>query len=132
MKITRHKLAGATPSGPYSPAVEVETRDLRQLYVSGQGTKDPLTGERVLGEISLQAKAAMDNLRLVVEESGFSMRNIVKLTIYLVRMSDFEAVNKVYSTYFAADEYPARVTLAAAGLPGGQGIEIDAIVVKET
>jgi len=132
MKITRHKPAGAMPSAPYSPAVEVETRGLRQLYVSGQGTKDPLTGERVLGEISLQAKAAMDNLRLVVEGSGFSMHNIVKVTIYLARMSDFEAVNKVYSTYFAADEYPARVTLAAAGLPGGQGIEIDAIVVKET
>jgi len=131
MSVIRHKPAGAAPSGPYCPAVEVRSGGLRQLYVSGQGTRDPATGERILGEIALQTRAAMDNLEALVSGSGFAMRDIVKVTIYLASMSDFEAVNAVYASYFPDGLFPARSTLAAAGLPGGQGIEIDAIAARE-
>ena len=130
MSVSRHRPGGPAPSGPYTPAVELRSGGLRQLYVSGQGTRDPVSGGRVLGDIALQARAAMDNLKAVVEGSGFAMCDIVKVTLYLVDMADFAVVNEVYAAYFAAGEYPARATVAVAGLPGGQGIEIDAIAAK--
>ncbi len=131
MKVIRHQPGGTSPSGAYVPAVEIQSGALRQLFVSGQGTKDPVSGKRELGPIALQARAAMDNLRTVVEGSGFAMGDIVKVTLYLARMDDFEAVNGVYASYFPASAFPARATVAVSGLPGGQGIEIDATAFKE-
>ncbi len=130
MKIIHHCPEGAMPSGPYTPAVEISLSWARLLFVSGQGTKDPQTGERVLGDIKLQARAALDNLLIVVEGSGFALSNIVKITLYLRDMADFNAVNAVYAEYFPDSACPARSTVAVAGLPGGQGIEIDAIAAK--
>ena len=131
MKILRHRPAGSSPSGPYSPAVEVVSGDLGTLYVSGQGTMNPRTGERVLGDATSQARAALENLRLVVEGSGYSMSQVVKVTLYLRSMADFSAVNAVYKEYFPEGAYPARATVAVADLPGGQAVEIDAIAVRE-
>ena len=131
MKTIHHSPEGARPSGPYTPAVEISLGGSRLLFVSGQGTKDPQTGERVLGDIALQARAALDNLLIVVEGSGFALSTIVKVTLYLKDMADYSAVNEVYADYFPAGACPARSTVAVAGLPGGQGIEIDAIAAKE-
>jgi len=130
MKLVRHAPAGAKPSGPYSPAVELRLGDARILQVSGQGTRDPVTGERILGPIEAQAKAAMDNLRNVVEGSGFEMGDLVKVCVYLVDMADSPKVNEVYATYFPGGAFPARSTMAVAGLPGGQRIEIDAMAAR--
>lgn len=131
MKIIRHKPQDSVTSGPYFPAVEVQEGNINQLYVSGQGTKDPVTGERFLGEIKGQAKVVMDNLKNVVEGSGYSMDELLKVTIFLVNMSDFQDVNEVYQNYFSEGQYPARSTVAVKELPGGQGVEIDAIAVKK-
>ncbi|WP_026838486.1 RidA family protein [Gillisia sp. JM1] len=131
MKIIHHKPKNSVTSGPYFPAVEVQEDNIKQLFVSGQGTKDPVTGERFLGEIKGQAIVVMDNLKNVVEGSGYSMDEIVKVTIFLINMSDFEAVNKVYQSYFSEGQYPARSTVAVKELPGGQGVEIDAIAFKK-
>jgi 2-iminobutanoate/2-iminopropanoate deaminase len=131
MKIIRHKPKDSVTSGPYFPAVEVQEGYIKQLFVSGQGTKDPVTGERFLGEIKVQAIVVMDNLKNVVEGSGYSMDEIVKVTIFLINMSDFEAVNEVYQSYFSEGQYPARSTVAVKELPGGQGVEIDAIAFKK-
>ena len=125
-----HSPEGARPSGPYTPAVETSLGGVRLLFVAGQGTKDPQTGERVLGDITLQARAALNNLRIVVEGSGFAMSNIVKVTLYLLDMADYSAVNEVYAGYFPEGACPTCSTVAVAGLPGGQGIEIDAIAAK--
>ena len=130
MNVIRHSPEGSRPSGPYTPAVEIGAGGLRLLFVSGQGTRDPKTGERVLGDISLQARAAMDNLKAVVEGSGFSLADVVKVTLYLADMADFGAVNSVYAGYFREGACPARATVAVAGLPGGQGIEVDAVAAK--
>tara|TARA_R100000935_G_scaffold37437_1_gene58492 strand:+ start:548 stop:949 length:402 start_codon:yes stop_codon:yes gene_type:complete len=131
MKIIRHKPKNSVTSGAYFPAVEVHEGYIKQLFVSGQGTKDPVTGERFLGEIKGQAIVVMDNLKNVVEGSGYSMNEIVKVTIFLISMSDFEDVNEVYQSYFPKGLYPARSTVAVKELPGGQGVEIDAIAFKK-
>tara|TARA_R100000935_G_scaffold2632_4_gene7062 strand:- start:8781 stop:9182 length:402 start_codon:yes stop_codon:yes gene_type:complete len=130
MKIIRHKPKNSVTSGAYFPAVEVQLENIKQLFVSGQGTKDPVSGERFLGEIKGQAIVVMDNLKNVVEGSGYSMEEIVKVTIFLIKMSDFEAVNEVYESYFSEGHYPARSTVAVKELPGGQAVEIDAIAFK--
>ncbi len=130
MKTIYHKPEGSVTSGPYSPAVQVRSTGGTMLFVSGQGTKNPVTGERVVGAMTDQAKAAMENLRTVVEGSGFLMEEIVKVTIFLTSMEDGPAVNKVYQSYFAEGRYPARSTVAVRQLPGGQGIEIEAVAVR--
>ena len=130
MDIIRHKPQGSSVSGPYFPAVEVKEKEFCQLFVSGQGTKNPLTGERVLGAIEDQTVAVMNNLKLVIEGCGFSMAKVVKVTIFLTNMDDFEAVNDIYRDYFPEGTFPARSTVAVKELPGGQSIEIDAIVVR--
>lgn len=130
MDIIRHKPQGSSVAGPYFPAVEVKEKEFGQLFVSGQGTKNPLTGERVLGAIENQTVAVMNNLKLVIEGCGFSMAKVVKVTIFLTNMDDFETVNDIYRDYFPEGTFPARSTVAVKELPGGQSIEIDAIVVR--
>ncbi len=129
MNIICHSSEQSKASGPYHPAVEVDTGGIRQLHVSGQGTYDPQTGERFLGDITGQARRAMENLKIVVEGSGFRMDQIVKVTLYLVDLGDAPKVNKVYRMYFSADRYPARSIVGVKELPGGQAIEIDALAV---
>ena len=129
MPLIRHRPAGSPTSGPYVPAVEARCGGFRQLFVSGQGTTDPATGKRVLGDMAAQARAALENLRNAVQESGFSMNDIVRVTLYLVRMDDIAVVNDVYREYFDSAHFPARSTVAVKELPGGQSIELDAIAV---
>lgn len=131
MSLVHHEPEGTASSGPYSPAIGIRSDGLRLLQVSGQGTRDPVTGQRVLGDIGLQARAAMGNLRTVVEGSGFAMGDIVKVTIYLVNIGDLEIVDRVYASSFGGSVFPARSTVAIGGLPGGQGIEIDAVAIKK-
>ena len=130
MEIIHHRPENSVASGPYHPAVEVREGAVRQLYVSGQGTSDPQTGRRFLGEIRGQAKVAMDNLRNVVEGCGFSMDDIVKVTLFLVNIRESGEVNKIYEGYFPDGRYPARSIVGVKELPGGQSIEIEAIAVK--
>lgn len=132
MEIIHHRPENSAASGPYHPAVEVREGAVRQLYVSGQGTNDPRTGKRFLGEIRGQARVAMDNVRNVVEGCGFSMGDIVKVTLFLVNIRDSSEVNEIYEGYFPDGRYPARSIVGVKELPGGQSIEIDAIAVKNT
>ncbi len=127
MKITYHSPEHSKVSGPYHPSVEVSAAGIRQLHVSGQGTYDPQTGERFLGDITGQARRAMENLKTVVEGSGFRMDDIVRVTLYLVDIGDSASVNEVYQGYFSAERYPARSIVGVRELPGGQAIEIDAL-----
>jgi len=130
MNIIRHSPPNTITGGPYVPAVEIEHNGFRQLYVSGQGTADPVTRERHTGLIEDQAKAALNNLKNVLEGCGYAMKDVVKITLYLININDFTVVNSVYRSYFEQEHYPARSTVAVKELPGGQGIEIDAIAVR--
>jgi 2-iminobutanoate/2-iminopropanoate deaminase len=114
--------------GPYSQAVKVALGDRTMVFCSGQIALDPKSGAMVDGDVSAQARRALDNLAAVLAAAGAGLANVVKTTIFLATMDDFAAVNAVYAERFAA-EPPARSTVAAAGLPRGAKVEIEAIAM---
>jgi 2-iminobutanoate/2-iminopropanoate deaminase len=98
------------------------------LFLSGQIPLDPATGEMVAGDVGVQARRVLDNLRAVLEGAGSSLEQVVKATIYLLDMNDFAVVNQTYAEYFP-NAKPARATVAVAGLPRGAKVEIDMIAL---
>ena len=109
--------------GPYSQGMRVG--DL--LFCSGQIALDPSTGELVKDDVEGQARRCLQNLEAICAAAGASLSNAVRCTVYLGDMNDFARVNEVYAEFFGEDP-PARVAIAAAGLPKGADVEIDAIV----
>jgi 2-iminobutanoate/2-iminopropanoate deaminase len=110
--------------GPYSQAI----RTGKLLFCSGQIPLDPATGEIVKEDVEGQAQRCLENLTAVCEAAGASLANAVRCTVYLTDMGDFARVNEVYGRFFEGDDPPARVAVAAAALPKGADVEIDAIV----
>lgn len=113
------------PIGPYSQGILAGN----ELFCSGQVGFDPATGELSATDAAGQAEQALRNLGAVLEAGGMSYGDVVKTTVFLVDMNDFAAVNQVYATYFDAGR-PARSTVAAAALPRGARVEIDAIAKR--
>lgn len=110
--------------GPYSQAVAVGNF----IFCSGQIGINPKTG--VLAEgIEEQTKQVLENLKNVIEAAGASLKNVVKTTIYLKNLADFEKVNKIYGEFFG-DHRPARATVEVSSLPKGALVEIEAIVYR--
>ncbi|WP_436348176.1 Rid family detoxifying hydrolase [Natronorubrum sp. FCH18a] len=96
------------------------------LFVSGFGPVDPETGAEVEGGIGEQTDRVMENLRAVVEEAGGTLDDVVKVTVYVDDLDDYDAVNAAYAEHFG-DVPPARVCIEAARLPDDVDVEIDAI-----
>lgn len=116
--------AGAPAAvGPYVHAVKAAGL----LFCSGQIPLDPDTGELVGDTAPEQARRCLQNLQAVCAAGGTSLEHAVKLTVYLIDMDAFAAVNEVYATFFPAGP-PARVAFAVAALPRGAQVEIDAVV----
>jgi 2-iminobutanoate/2-iminopropanoate deaminase len=112
--------------GPYSQAIHAG--DL--VFLSGQVPIDPTTGELVVGDIAAQTERVLDNLGAVLAAAGCSFGDVVKTTIYLVDLGDFQAVNQTYAKRFTAAP-PARATVQVSALPKGARVEIDAIARKK-
>lgn len=112
--------------GPYSQAVVIDGR----VWTSGQIGMAPATGELVGEGIAEQTEQVITNLAAVLEASGSSLAKVLKTTVYLRDMDDFAAMNAVYAQRFG-DSRPARSTVAAAGLPKGARVEIDAVAVVD-
>ena len=110
--------------GPYSQAV----RKGDTLYLSGQIGMVPATGELVSADVKEQTGQALANMKAVLAEAGASPADVVKVTVFIVDMADFQAVNSVYSETFGSDA-PARSCVAVAALPKGARVEVEAIVV---
>lgn len=108
--------------GPYSHAV----RAGEVVYTSGQVGLDPATGELVPGGVAAQTRRAFDNLELVLRASNLTLRDVVKVNVFLLDMADFAAMNEEYARRFEAP-YPARSTVAVAGLPRGARVEIELV-----
>ena len=108
--------------GPYSQAIV----DGGLLFASGQVPLDPKTGELVSGGFEAGVERVFDNLEAVLREAGATLQDVVKSTVYLLRMSDFAAMNGVYARRFGSHR-PARSTVAVAELPKGASVEIDVI-----
>lgn len=111
--------------GPYSQAIKIGEK----IYCSGQ---IPLRadGSIMEGSIGEQTEQVLINLRSVLEAADAGLDNVVKTTIYLTDLGDFETVNKIYSQYFKVDP-PARATVEVAALPKGAKVEIEAVAVAK-
>lgn len=127
--------AAPPPVGAYSHAV----RAGKLLFLSGQGARDPQTG-RVRGlevnqhgqttryDIGMQTRAAIENLKLVLESAGGTLEDMVDVTVFLLNMADFPSYNEVYGEFFG-EFRPARTTIGVASLPGASAIEIKAVAI---
>ena len=110
--------------GPYSQAI----RYGQFIYTAGQVAFDPASGELVGEDVQAQTHRALQNLQAVLTSAGSSLANVVKTTVFLVNMNDFQAMNAVYATYFSQPA-PARTTVAVAELPRKALVEIECIAV---
>ena len=118
-----HSDQAPSPKGPYSQAVLHN----QLLYISGQGPVEPATGSIVRGTIEEETRKTLNNLKIIVEEAGYALEGVLKVTCYLSSIDDFDRFNKVYSEYFP-DAPPARTLIQAGRLPMDIKVEIDAIV----
>ncbi|XP_026499212.1 2-iminobutanoate/2-iminopropanoate deaminase [Vanessa tameamea] len=112
------------PVGPYSQAILAD----KTLYVSGVLGLDQ-QAQLVCGGAEGQTRQALDNLKHVLEAGGSSLAGVLKTTILLSNMDDFQTVNQIYAQYFPKD-FPARATYQVARLPLGAAVEIEAIALS--
>src|SRR5947209_11925823 len=110
--------------GPYSQGVRVGSI----IYYSGQIPLDPKTGQVVSGGIDVQTRRVMENIGGLLKAEGLNYDNVVKTTIFLASMDDFQTVNEIYGSYFK-EAQPARSTVQAGALPRKVGIEIEVVAV---
>jgi len=108
--------------GPYSQAVRTGSL----LFVSGQIPLDPVSGQLIGGGIEAQTHQVLKNLVAILSAANATLDDVVKTTIFLKDMQQFQAVNEVYGSYFKAP-YPARATVEVARLPKDVGVEIECI-----
>lgn len=108
--------------GPYSQAIEHDG----WIYCSGQVALDASSAKLVVGGIEVETRRVLENLREVLIAAGCGLNNVVKTTIFLSDLKDFEVVNRIYSEHFE-QPYPARSTVQVAALPRGARVEIEAI-----
>ena len=112
--------------GPYSQAV----RSGKFLFCSGQIPLDPKSGQIVPGDIAAQTRRVLDNIAAVLKAEGLTFDHVVKTTIFLTNLGDFQTVNEIYGSYFKQDP-PARSTIQVAALPKGANVEIEVIAIAD-
>jgi 2-iminobutanoate/2-iminopropanoate deaminase len=111
--------------GPYSQAIEVNGF----VYASGQLPIDPATGVFPEGGIKEQTAQSIKNAQMILEAAGTDLKHVVKTTVYLANMSDFAAMNEVYSQFFS-EPFPARSAVAVKDLPKGALVEVEVLATK--
>ena len=114
------------PIGPYSQAVLFDDT----LYTSGQICINPETGKLVLDNISLETEQVMKNLKAVLEAAQMNFDNVLKATIFIKNMDDFQDINGVYGSFFDDANAPARETVQVARLPKDVNVEISLLARK--
>ena len=111
------------PKGPYSQAVIHNGL----LYLSGQIPVDTVTGLMVRGTLEEETETVLNNIKIIAEEAGAGMKDVLKVSCYLADIEDYAMFNNVYQKYFIENP-PARTVIQAGKLPMDVQIEIDAIV----
>jgi 2-iminobutanoate/2-iminopropanoate deaminase len=125
MKHAVETQAAPTAIGPYSQAVT--HGDL--IFCSGQIGIDPASGAMIAGGIEAETRRVLDNLREVLAAAGLKLSNVIKTTIFLISLADFDTVNRIYSEHFSAP-FPARSTVQVSALPRHARVEIEAIACR--
>ena len=128
MSITTHQAIttadAPAPVGPYNQAVQAG----EWLYCSGQIPLDPATGSMVGGgDVEAETRQVLRNLKAVLSAAGTEAAKVVRTTVYLVDLADFQAVNAIYAEMFGSGVSPARACVQVAALPKGSKVEIDCI-----
>jgi 2-iminobutanoate/2-iminopropanoate deaminase len=113
--------------GPYSQAVD--SGDL--IWVSGQVPLNPASGRIEAEDIAAQTRQSLENVKAILEAAGLALTDVVKATVFLQSLADFEAMNAVYAEYFTEDP-PARATVEVAALPLGAMVEIEAVARRRS
>lgn len=126
MLATIHTDKAPQAIGPYSQAVKCNGF----VFVSGQIPINPATGELLAGSTGDKTRLVMENIGRILEEAGTSFDKVVKTTIYLTDLNEFDEVNKIYGEFFSSHK-PARATVQVARLPKDVSVEIDAIASLE-
>jgi 2-iminobutanoate/2-iminopropanoate deaminase len=119
--ITTDKIAPSI--GPFSAGVQ----SAGFIFLSGQVALDPATGKLIAGDVSAQTEQIFRNVGAVLDAAGKGFADVVKTLVFLADMKDFAAMNAVYARHFAAP-FPARTTIAVAGLPLGAAVEIEVLI----
>jgi 2-iminobutanoate/2-iminopropanoate deaminase len=112
--------------GPYSQGVRIGNL----VYTAGQVALDPASGQLVGNDTPAQTERVLQNLTAILEAAGTSLENVVKTTVFLANMDDFNAMNEVYGRYFSQNQ-PARTTVQVARLPRNALVEIEAVAIIE-
>jgi|SRR5450432_332860 len=110
--------------GPYSQAI----RSGAMLFCAGQIPLDPKSGQIVSNDVSEQTKRVLENISAVLRAENLNFGHVVKTTIFLTSLGDFQTVNEIYATYFRENP-PARSTVEVSALPKGAKVEIEAIAM---
>lgn len=110
------------PVGPYSQGIQAG----ELIFTAGQIPLDPVTGRLVEGDMSAQTRRTLENVRAVLEAAGGSLKDVLRVTVYLTDLKDAPAVNEVFQEVFSK-EPPARIMVQAAALPLGARLEIEAV-----
>ncbi len=114
------------PVGPYSQAIKAGNF----LYVAGQIPANPATGEIYYGDVKVATKQVCENIKAIVEEAGYTLKDVVRCRVYLKDMEQFSNMNEVFAQYFG-ESPPARVAIEAKRLPKDVDVEISATAWKE-
>lgn len=125
MKTSIHSRQAPAAIGPYSQAVEQHG----MIFCSGQIGLDPALGTLVEGGIEFETRRVLQNLGEVLAATGLDFVDVIRTTIFMVDLGEFETVNRIYGEHFEPP-YPARSTVQVAALPRKARIEIDAIAMK--
>jgi 2-iminobutanoate/2-iminopropanoate deaminase len=120
MRKAIHPAGAPRPRGPYSPAIVAEGF----VFVAGQGSVNPKTNELELGDVRSETRRILENIRIILSAAGSSLRDVVRVGVFLADMNDFAAMNEVYREFFP-EAPPARTTVGAQ-LPKIK-VEIDCI-----
>jgi 2-iminobutanoate/2-iminopropanoate deaminase len=125
MEKKAHEVEFLSRKGPYSHAVEAGGL----IFLSGMLPVDIEKNIHITDDISWATELCLNNIKRLLEHTGSDMGKVVKVTVFLTDMANFDAMNRVYKTFFPHSP-PARTCVAVKGLPGGFPIEIEAIAVK--
>ena len=114
-----------SPLGPYNQAVMAGN----MFFTSGQIAINSKSGELVINNVRDETKQVMENLKAVLNSANLDFKNIVKTSIFITSMNDFNDINDVYGSYFEKGQEPARETVEVAKLPAGVNVEISMIAI---
>ncbi len=119
----KHSIKAPKAIGPYSQAIKANGF----LFISGQLPLDPASMKIIDEDASKQAKLVLSHLKAILEDSGLSLAEVVKVDLFLANMDDFKAINEVYGQFFSFEPKPARVAFEVSRLPLDVKVEISCI-----